>query len=101
MTIYFSSLKSYLKPLQVPSSDSESQSLMGILLKAQLPVASSCKGEGICGKCRVLVLKGNENLSLPTGLETKTKNKNKITDSERLACQAYLTGDITIDTNYW
>jgi ferredoxin, 2Fe-2S len=101
MTIYFSPAKTHLKPIEVSKADATSKSLMSLLLEAQLPVASSCKGDGICSKCRVHILNGNENLTSESDLEIKTKLKNKVQASERLSCQAFLSGDVTIDTNYW
>lgn len=74
---------------------------MTLLLEAKRPVASSCKGDGICSKCRVKIIEGQNNLSPQTDLEMKTKNKNKVDESERLSCQVYLLGDVTIDTSYW
>lgn len=101
MTISFSSSKLYLKPIEVNSEESHSLTLMDLLLKAQFPVASSCKGDGICSKCRIQIINGNENLSLETELETRTKAKNQVPQGERLSCQTYIKGNIVIDTLYW
>ncbi|OYZ23027.1 MAG: hypothetical protein B7Y39_06600 [Bdellovibrio sp. 28-41-41] len=101
MTIYFSSTKPQLAPIATSANDSKNKSLMSLLLEANRPVASSCKGDGICGKCRVRVLNGQSNLSPQTELEIKTKSKNNVDESERLSCQTHVLGDITIDTSYW
>lgn len=101
MTIYFSSNKPQIKPIEVSDDDRKNKSLMTLLLEAKRPVASSCKGDGICSKCRVTILSGAQNLSSEGELESKTKRRNKITESERLSCQVYVHGDITIDTAYW
>lgn len=101
MTIYFSSSKPQLAPIEVVPDDSQNKSLMTLLLEAKRPVASSCKGDGICSKCRIRVIQGQENLTPQTDLEIKTKMKNKVDETERLSCQVHLLGDITIDTNYW
>lgn len=101
MTIYFSLTKPQLSPISAPTDDSKNKSLMALLLEAKRPVASSCNGDGICGKCRVRILDGPSNLSPQTDLEIKTKNKNKVDEFERLSCQTYVLGDITIDTAYW
>ena len=37
--------------------------LMKTLLDHQVPVASSCQGEGVCGKCRITIPSGRENIS--------------------------------------
>lgn len=75
--------------------------LMQQLLNNNIPVASSCRGEGICGKCKVRVIDGAENLTPETELETRTKSLNKINANERLCCQLFITAPLTIDTSYW
>lgn len=101
MTIYFSPNKPHLKPLQVSEADSKEKNLMQLLLAVNIPVASSCNGDGICSKCRVQVISGKENLNSESELETRTKIKNKVIKDERLSCQVFLNGDVTIDTLYW
>lgn len=80
---------------------SQGTNLMKSLLEAGLPVASSCDGEGVCAKCRILVLEGAEHLSAETDLEQFLKEKNKIPDHIRISCQTRVLGDITIDASYW
>ena len=76
--------------------------LMHILLKAGRPVASSCGGEGICGRCRVRILEGQELLPpLTTQEKDVMKRLNIDTSKERLSCQIKVSTDITIDTDYW
>lgn len=101
MTIYFAPNKTHLKPLSISEAEAKGKTLMKMLLEAHLPVASSCQGDGICSKCRIRVLKGHENLSQELPLELKTKTRNKMDTAERLACQIHVSGDITIDTDYW
>ncbi|MBL7556687.1 MAG: (2Fe-2S)-binding protein [Bdellovibrionaceae bacterium] len=101
MTIYFSPNKPQLKPIEVSAEDSKNKTLMTLLLDAKYPVASSCKGDGICSKCRVTILNGSVNLSPQNDLEIKTKLRNNVAGPERLSCQVHIQGDITIDTNYW
>tara|TARA_B110001454_G_C12723312_1_gene436605 strand:- start:23722 stop:24027 length:306 start_codon:yes stop_codon:yes gene_type:complete len=101
MTIYFSSAKPHLTPIAVSAEDAKNKNLMTLLLEANRPVASSCKGDGICSKCRITILEGHSHLSGQTDLEAKTKVKNKVDEHERLSCQAHLLGDVVIDTSYW
>ncbi len=75
--------------------------LMSSLLQAQIPVASSCNGDGVCGKCRVQVLQGKENLSKPNDTEMFLKEKYQLKDDHRISCQVQVQGDIEIDTGYW
>lgn len=101
MTISFLVTKTHLQSIEVSSEDAEAKSLMSLLLDAHLPVASSCKGDGICSKCRVDVRMGKENLSPELDLEAKTKKRNRVPEHNRLACQVYVRGSVTIDTDYW
>jgi 2Fe-2S ferredoxin len=75
--------------------------LMEALLKAGLPVASSCHGDGICAKCRVQVLAGAENLSPIGPLEQMLRDRLRIPSGIRISCQSLVLGDILIDTSYW
>ena len=79
----------------------EGSNLMQTLLRANIPVASSCYGKGICSKCRVQVLEGSENLNKETPLEQELKTKHKLASDIRISCQCRVKGDIKIDTPYW
>jgi 2Fe-2S ferredoxin len=80
----------------------KSRSLMAHLLAANVPVASSCKGEGICGKCRVKVETIHGKLPERTQLETDTGHRNRLAPDERLSCQLFLeNGKFEVDTSYW
>ncbi len=72
--------------------------LMEVLRKNNIPVASSCLGEGICGKCRMIIQGA---LALPLELEMQTLNRNKISMDERLACQITVTSNLALSTTYW
>lgn len=75
--------------------------LMPVLLAAGLPVASSCHGDGVCAKCRVVVIAGSENLSRVEGVEQMLRDRLKIPKDVRISCQTKVLGDVTIDTSYW
>lgn len=76
--------------------------LMALLMRAGRPVASSCGGHGICGKCRVQVVSGSENLSPLKESEKACLLKIKAAlDRERLSCQVKVEGDVELDTPYW
>ena len=66
-----------------------------------IPVASSCGGEGVCIKCMVKVIEGKENLSREGDLETDMKEIHDVPSGFRMSCQTEVNGDITIDTDYW
>jgi 2Fe-2S ferredoxin len=75
--------------------------LMEELLLAGLPVASSCHGDGICGKCRVRVISGMENLSPINALERMLRDRLRIPNEFRISCQSRVFGDVVVDTTYW
>ncbi len=71
--------------------------LMQVLLDHQIPVASSCKGDGICSKCAMTVApQGNHNQ-----LEIETLQRNKKDLTLRLSCQVKIDQDLTVSTTYW
>lgn len=75
--------------------------LMKSLLDHNIPVASSCGGDGVCAKCKIQVIEGMDNLSIENQTEEFLKEKNSLASDLRISCQTYVYGDITIDTNYW
>ena len=71
--------------------------LMQVLLDHQIPVASSCKGDGICSKCAMTVTpQGRHNQQ---EIETLQRNKKDLT--LRLSCQIEVDQDLTVSTTYW
>jgi 2Fe-2S ferredoxin len=73
------------------------ENLLWTLRKYDIPIASSCAGEGVCEWCKIEVLAGESNLSKMTENEKKAK----INEKERLACQCKVHGNIEIKTSYW
>jgi 2Fe-2S ferredoxin len=71
--------------------------LMDLLIENQIPVASSCLGEGVCSKCAVDM---TPRLN-PSELEVKTLTRNKRPEDQRLCCQVFITEDIEVKTGYW
>ena len=76
------------------------KSLMDNLRDQDIPVASSCGGEGICGKCRMRI-STEEILQEPSELEINTLETNGGEPGERLSCQLYLNENASVETNYW
>jgi 2Fe-2S ferredoxin len=74
---------------------------MDELLKADLPVASSCDGEGVCGKCRIKILSGADQLSPRNETEVFLMEQNNYSSEFRIACQTQIHGDIEVDATYW
>jgi 2Fe-2S ferredoxin len=76
--------------------------LMQALQQNNVPVASSCGGEAVCGKCAVKVLSGDFNLSSKKQKEKECLAQHAIYDSKmRLSCQCIVMGDVKVDTDYW
>lgn len=66
-----------------------------------LPLAQSCGGEGICGRCGVRVLRGTGCLSPEGRPERARKAANRIDPELRLACLTTVRGDVVVTTDYW
>jgi ferredoxin, 2Fe-2S len=77
------------------------ENLFRFLRENQIPVASSCTGEGVCGKCVVQVVKGEAHLSPVNELEQKLHEKYQLHKDQRICCQCEVFGDIEIRTTYW
>ena len=76
-------------------------SLMNSLLEQNIPVASSCHGDGVCSKCRLRILAGNENLTPENETEVDLKDRNGLGGDLRISCQVQVLGDLTVDASYW
>lgn len=76
--------------------------LMRFLLDNNIPVASSCLGDGICSKCRVKVkVPGPVYGSGVSDLERTTLQRNRCGTDERLSCQITIEIDLEVTTTYW
>ncbi len=84
-----------------PVSVEEGANLMQELLRAGLPVASSCHGDGICGKCRIVILEGKDHLSPPNTTEMILCQRLKVPSECRISCQTKVFSDVKVDTSYW
>ena len=70
---------------------SAGESLIRAALQAGVHINASCGGEGVCGKCRVLVEKGN----VSKGISDRI-SKEDIDRGYRLACLVKVTEDVTV-----
>jgi uncharacterized 2Fe-2S/4Fe-4S cluster protein (DUF4445 family) len=70
---------------------SAGESLIRAALQAGVHINASCGGEGVCGKCRVLVEKG----SVSEGISERI-SKEDIAGGYRLACLVKVTEDVSI-----
>lgn len=74
---------------------------MKCLTDNEIPVASSCGGEGVCTKCLLTIVEGKENLSPPNETENDLRDIHDFARNERVSCQTEVLGDIKIDAGYW
>ena len=66
-----------------------------------IPIGSSCRGDCVCGWCKVEIVKGMENLSEPEECEKKLMTTGNYSVNERVACGSRVFGDVSITTGYW
>ncbi|WP_243235581.1 ASKHA domain-containing protein [Zhenpiania hominis] len=71
------------------------QTLMETLLQEGVFINNSCNGKGTCGKCKVRVLEGYENVYSPS--EQRLLRKEEQEENIRLACLLVPEGDIRIE----
>lgn len=75
--------------------------LMRALLDAGVPVASSCHGDGVCGKCKMTVLGSPDSFSPPNETEKILTEKLSLKSDYRFSCQVVVRGDVEVRTTYW
>jgi 2Fe-2S ferredoxin len=81
---------------------SSDDTLMDALLKLGLPVASSCRGDGVCTKCRLHVKElAPGALSGISQFEQGLLDRIMAEDDERISCQVRTLGPIEVDADYW
>lgn len=69
--------------------------ILTLLAEQGLTVRSDCGGRGLCGKCRVLV-GSSGNVSAINDVERKTLSAADLEAGYRLACQAQVTGEVSV-----
>ena len=66
--------------------------IIDALWRAGTPIEGLCGGIGICGKCRIRVIKGAENLN------PRTHREKELGSDERLACMAWvMKGEVVVE----
>lgn len=76
------------------SVESKETNLLEIARDANIGIRSDCGGKGVCGKCRVVLIKGK--LSDLSNSEKKILKTEEIQQNYRLACQAKVLSDSII-----
>jgi uncharacterized 2Fe-2S/4Fe-4S cluster protein (DUF4445 family) len=69
----------------------DGDTLIRAAMEAGVHVNASCGGEGVCGKCRVLIEKG----TVDGGISEKLSEEDQA-EGYRLACQAVVKGDLVV-----
>ncbi len=75
------------KTIKVPSGEM----LLRAALEAGVHINASCGGEGVCGKCRVIIEEGE----VADGVTEKLKKSDQ-EKGYRLACRSRIAGDVTV-----
>ena len=69
----------------------EGDNLIRVAMEAGVHINASCGGEGVCGKCRVIIESGEVEGGISEQLSLEDREK-----GYRLACKATITGDVVI-----
>jgi len=73
--------------------------LFDAVVAADLPIASSCGADGMCGKCGLRLLSGN--LPPPSEREVRVGTANRIDPGLRLSCMVRVAEDLVVTADYW
>ncbi len=77
-------------------------SLFEALRLANQPIASSCAGELVCGRCVVRVIEGADSLSEMEEEERSVLLREAAGPDDRLACRAIpRRSGVVLNTGYW
>jgi len=87
MTTHTVSFLPHNRDIQVP----DGTVLIRAAMEAGVHINASCGGEGVCGKCRVIVESGAVAGGVSEKLSPEDREK-----GYRLACKSVVTGDITV-----
>jgi ferredoxin len=77
------------------------ETLLDVARRSGIPLGNSCGGVGVCVRCVVEVREGAEALTPPTTIELRVGRERRLSSLQRLACQAVVTGDCAVTTDYW
>jgi len=81
-----------VKPFNTKIPVKKDTDILSALIKGNIFITSSCGGKGVCGKCKVKILKGDF-YSEPNGKISEKERKNGI----YLACRTTILGNIEIE----
>ncbi len=73
--------------------------LFTALREGGVPIASSCTGQKVCGRCLVTVLAGQ--VGAPEADEQRVLDRAGAAPDERLACRLAPTPGLVVTAGYW
>ena len=85
------------KSVRVPTGTT----LLEAARQAELPVASSCGADGVCARCGLEILAGEDSIGSETDRERDIKLRNRIDPHLRLSCRILVAADLTVTAPYW
>jgi ferredoxin len=94
-------MKVEFSPLGKNAESREDETLLDVARRAGVPLANSCGAIGICARCVVQIVSGEENLSPPTAIEREVAARRNLDPADRFACQAVVRGDCVVTARYW
>ncbi len=77
-------------------ANDRTKSALAIFQSHSIDWRFECGAKGRCTTCKMIVLKGEDNLSPMTVAEQNFRNQGALLLHERLACQTKVTGNIII-----
>ena len=75
--------------------------LIDAVRSAELPIASACRADGLCGRCGVSILAGAGEVAAESPEESRAKQRNRIDARLRLACRIRVCADVSVAAPYW
>ena len=88
-------------PLGKAADARENETILDAARRAAVPLGNSCGAVGICARCKVTIVSGEENLTPPTAIELRIGAARGFAAGERMACQAAVLGEVVVTTGYW
>lgn len=92
----FKSYKLTLKKSDKVISISKARNVLDVLLEEGIAIDFACQNV-YCGRCKVTVLQGMENLESEGALERDVKAKCGYGPDQRITCKLRVKGDVVLD----
>lgn len=85
-------------PMQQTFDSNPGDTVLDVAIANDVPLQHACGGFCACTTCHVIVKAGEQNLSeLEEAEEERLERATGLTLKSRLACQAKLRGDVTVE----